>query len=91
MTGKCRVSTYDTTNAITIATMNTAVATKMPVRSPDAISAGRIGDTSGRNSAGREFARKNSTSGPRSSRSLRVGLSCGFFAFMGVCVASLAR
>src|SRR5438874_7682482 len=57
--------------------MNTAVATKMPTRSPDAISAGRIGATSGRNSAGREFARKNSTNGPRSSTSLRSGLSCG--------------
>src|SRR5437016_10457579 len=68
--------------------MNTAVATKMPTRSPEATSAGRMGDTKGRNSAGRELARKNSPSGPRSSTSLSTGLSCGFcavgfFGFMG--------
>src|SRR5262249_7349044 len=75
MTGKCRVSAYDTASAATTATMNTAVATKMPVRPPDAMSAGSMGDTSGRNSVGRELARKNSSNGPRSSTSLRSGLS----------------
>src|SRR5260370_233909 len=40
MTGKCRVSAYDTASASTTATMNTAVATKIPVCSPEAISAG---------------------------------------------------
>ena len=54
----------------TIATMNTAVATKMPARSPVATASGMIGASSGSNSAGRELAKKNSSSGPRSSASL---------------------
>ena len=41
-------------------------------------SGGRNGASSGANSAGRELATKNSSSGPRSSASLRPGLSCGF-------------
>src|SRR6476646_3432828 len=80
--GKCRVSAYETACA------STAGATKMPTRSSGAMSAGRIGETSGRNSAGRELARKNSSNGPRSSTSLSTGLSCGFFAFIA---AHLAR
>ena len=44
--------------------MNTAVATKMPARSPVAMSAAGSAPTSGMNSAGRELATKNSTSGP---------------------------
>src|ERR1700747_2271812 len=83
MTGKCRGSAYDTASASTTATMNTAVATKIPVCSPEAMSAGSMGETSGRNSAGRELARKNSSNGPRSSTSLRRGLSSAFFAVMG--------
>src|ERR671935_1820285 len=85
--GRCRVSTYDTPSASTTATMKTAVATKMPTRSSGPMSAGRMGDTNGRNSAGREFARKNSTNGPRSSPSLSAGLSCGFFAFIAADLA----
>ena len=55
--------------------MNTAVATKMPAFSPLA-TAGSSGPTKGVNSAGREFAKKNSSSGPISSASLRKGLIC---------------
>ena len=61
-----------------IATMNTAVATKMPERSPVATAVGMIGERKGWNSAGFALAKKNSTSGPRSSASLRNGLSCCF-------------
>src|SRR5580704_5435996 len=38
----------------------------------------------------RELAKKNSTSGPRSRASLRIGLSCGFGVMSGVCVARRA-
>ena len=59
--------------------MNTAVATKMPARGPVASAAGRIGVSQGANSAGLELAKKNSTSGPRSSASLSQGLSVAVF------------
>ena len=59
--------------------MNTAVATKMPARSPVATASGMIGAISGSNSAGLELAKKNSSSGPRSSASFRSGLSWVFF------------
>ena len=55
--------------------MNTAVATKMPAFSP-VIAAGSSGLMNGRNSAGRELAKKNRISGPISSASLSRGLSC---------------
>ena len=57
--------------------MNTAVATKMPARSPVATAAGMSGAIHGSNSAGLALAKKNSSSGPRSSASLSIGLSCG--------------
>src|SRR5476651_522198 len=68
------------TNARRIATMNTAVATKIPARSPLATAVGMIGERNGWNNAGLALAKKNSTRGPRSSASLRSGLSCGFSA-----------
>ena len=55
--------------------MNTAVATKIPMCSPDVMRAGNTGPNSGRNNAGLEFAMKNSSNGPISSASLRIGLS----------------
>src|SRR5436190_1406346 len=58
-----------------MATMNTAVATKMPARSPLASPAGMIGAITGRNSPGRAFATKNRISGPISRMNLSVGLS----------------
>src|SRR6516164_1489254 len=90
MAGKRRVSTYDTASASSTATMKTAVATKIPPRSPDAMSAGSIGETSGKNSAGRELARKKSNSGPKSSTSLRRGWSCNL-ALMAAHVARPRR
>src|SRR5262245_15420334 len=65
-------------SAISTAGMNTAVAVNMPACSPLRSSAGRNGASSGANICGRELAKKNSSSGPRSSTSLRPGLSCGF-------------
>src|SRR6266699_6602306 len=65
MTGKCRVSAYDTASATTTATMNTAVATKIPVCSPEAMSAGSMGETSSLKSAELELVRKNSSNGQR--------------------------
>ena len=58
--------------------MNTAVATKMPACSPVSIVSGMKRASSGANTCGRELAKKNTSSGPRSSRSLRPGLSWGF-------------
>ena len=62
--------------------MNTAVATKMPACSPLTAS-GSSGPINGRNSAGRELAKKNRISGPISSASLSRGLSC-FLASVGM-------
>ena len=58
--------------------MNTAVATKMPACSPVVRLAGRKGDSNGAKNSGRELAKKNKSSGPRSSSSFRPGLSWGF-------------
>ena len=58
--------------------MNTAVATKMPACSPVSSGAGRNGASSGANSAGRELAKKNRSSGPRSSSELQAGGELGF-------------
>ena len=77
ITGNRRVNAYEITSAARMATMNTAVATKMPERSPVATAAGMSGAIHGSNSAGLALAKKNSSSGPRSSASLSIGLSCG--------------
>ena len=58
--------------------MNTAVAAKIPARSPVMSEAGRNGVSSGANKAGRALAKKNSSSGPKSSANLSSGLSWGF-------------
>src|SRR4051812_819539 len=68
--------------------MKTAVAVKMPACSPLSSSGDKTCDRSGANSAGRVLARKNTSSGPRSSVSFRPGLSWAL-AGMGRCLPCL--